>query len=86
MSQVIGTQNSNLVFLGARKWSKTPTSNLLTFIKIGCSDTFQQFEYLAHKDCPVDFADKQPVVPTFTLGNYDGRASFQLTNLQAKQK
>lgn len=85
MALITSTQNSNMVFLEARQWKKTETSNPLTFVKLACADTFEQFEFMAERDCPVNFENKLPIVPTFKLGNYNGRASFQLNNLQVKK-
>lgn len=79
------TQQSHLVFVEARKWQKNEQTNPMTFVVLADDNSYERFEFIAHKDCDVNFAPKTPIVPVFSLSNYQGRPSTNIKQLTLRK-
>lgn len=76
--------NSKLVFLGARTWNNPKNGNILTFVKLGDPQTFENHEFIVDPS-KIDINQKLHgnVIPDFELGVFNNRTSLNLVGLSA---
>lgn len=84
MAKLSLDSNSKMVFLGARQWTNPKNQNILTFVKLGDPQTFENHEFIVDTT-KVD--TNQPlhsnVDPAFELGVFNNRTSLNLVGLSS---
>lgn len=84
MAKLLLDNNSNLVFLGARQWNNPKNGNLLTFVKLGDPQTFENHEFMVDpQKVNTNLTIHSNVVPDFELGVFNNRTSLNLVGLSA---
>lgn len=86
MAKLLLEENSKLVFLGARVWNNPKNGNVLTFVKLGDPQTFENHEFIVDATkVQVNYPLHSNVNPDFELGVFNNRTSLNLVGLsQAK--
>ncbi len=83
MAKLLLEKDSTLVFLGSRQWNNPKNGNILTFVKLGDPQSFENHEFMVdplkiNLNLPMHAA----ITPDFELGVFNGRTSLNLVGLQ----
>ena len=85
MTKLTTQTGTNLVYLGTTQ-RKSKSDNILLFVKLGDPAAFENFEFMADKDCNIDHQLNSFVTPIIELSNYGGRVSTRLVDLKTVPK
>lgn len=77
------TNETKLKFISKREYQKTPESRKITFVKLGDTNAYESFEFMADDSCNLELTTGQDVNVAFDVSNFNGRPSVRVNQLYA---